>query len=49
MREACAETVGKFSEYVVPDFLEKHAQVMPCLLSVLKELTTHHSSGTNTD
>jgi len=30
--------VGKFSEYVVPDFLDLHEQVMPCLLSVLKEL-----------
>ena len=39
VREAAAETVGKFSEYVVPDFLDLHQQVMPCMLSVLKELT----------
>jgi hypothetical protein len=39
VREAAAETVGKFSEYVVPDFLDLHQQIMPCLLSVLKELT----------
>lgn len=24
VREACAETVGKFSEYVVPEFLDMH-------------------------
>ena len=39
VREATAETVGKFSEYVVPDFLDMHEKVVPCLLSVLKELT----------
>ena len=39
MREATAETVGKFSEYVVPDFLDLHEKIMPCLLTVLKELT----------
>ena len=39
VREATAETVGKFSEYVVPDFLDMHQQVVPCLLSVLKELS----------
>ena len=39
VREAAAETVGKFSEYVVPDFLDLHEKVMPCLLKVLKELT----------
>lgn len=39
VREACAETVGKFSEYVVPDFLDMHQQVMPCLLSVLREMS----------
>ena len=38
MREATAETVGKFSEFVVPDFLDKHQQVLPMLLSVIKEL-----------
>lgn len=39
VREATAETVGKFSEYVVPDFLDEHETVMPCLINVLKELT----------
>lgn len=38
VREATAETVGKFSENVVPDFLDMHHQVVPCLLLVLKEL-----------
>jgi hypothetical protein len=41
VREATAETVGKFSEFVVPDFLDKHAIILPCLLIVLKELATH--------
>jgi hypothetical protein len=39
VREATAETVGKFAEYVVPDFLDMHEQVVPSLLNVLKELT----------
>lgn len=39
VREASAETVGKFSETVVPDFLDMHHQIVPCLLSVLKELS----------
>ena len=39
MREAAAETVGKFSEYVVPDFLDLHEQIMPCLLLLLGFLT----------
>jgi hypothetical protein len=39
VREAAAETVGKFSEYVVPDFLDEHESVMPCLMNVLRELT----------
>lgn len=38
VREAAAEAVGKFSEHVVPDFLELHAQVMPSLILVLREL-----------
>jgi hypothetical protein len=42
VREATAETVGKLSEYVVPDFLDMHQQVMPSLLSVLKELTNQN-------
>lgn len=40
VREATAETVGKFSEYVVPDFLDMHQEVIPSLLKVLQELTT---------
>lgn len=39
VREATAETVGKFSEHVVPDFLDMHQEVMPSLLKVLQELT----------
>jgi hypothetical protein len=39
VREATAETVGNFSEHVVPEFLDEHESVMPCLLNVLKELT----------
>jgi hypothetical protein len=35
VREATAETVGKFSEYVVPDFLDMHQEVVPSLLKVL--------------
>lgn len=48
VREASAETVGKFSEYVVPDFLDKHEQVVPCLLQVLREMsvsTVQHNSN----
>ena len=37
VREAAAETVGKFSEHVVPDFLDLHAKVMPSLVLVLRE------------
>jgi hypothetical protein len=37
VREAAAEAVGKFSEYVVPDFLDMHEKVVPSLLRVLKE------------
>jgi len=39
VREATAESVGKFSEFVVPDFLDMHAKVVPSLLKVLKEIT----------
>ncbi len=35
-------TVCHFSEHVVPDFLDLHAQVMPCLINVLKELNPTH-------
>jgi hypothetical protein len=38
VRDAAAETVGKFSEFVVPDFLDKHSEIIPCLLRVLQEL-----------
>jgi len=40
VREAAGETVGRFAEHVVPDFLEKHKTVMPCLLKVIHDLTT---------
>lgn len=36
VRESCAQVVGEFSENVVPEFLENHEKVMPCLLNVLK-------------
>ena len=42
VREATAETVGKFSEHVVPDFLDMHQEVVPSLLKVLKELTVQN-------
>ncbi len=35
VREATAETVGKFSEYVVPEFLQQHERVMPVLIKVV--------------
>jgi HEAT repeat protein len=38
VREAAGETVGRFSEHVVPDFLDKHKQIVPCLLRVIKDL-----------
>ena len=38
VREAAGETVGRFSEHVCQDFLEKHKQVVPCLLKVIKDL-----------
>jgi hypothetical protein len=38
VREAAGETVGRFSEHVIPDFLDKHKQIMPCLLKVIKDL-----------
>jgi hypothetical protein len=37
VREAATQAVGQFSENVVPEFLELHAQVMPCLLKMVKE------------
>ena len=38
VREEAAVTVGKFSEHIVPEFLQQHATVLPALLSVLQEL-----------
>jgi importin-4 len=35
VREAATQAVGQFSENVVPEFLELHAQVMPCLLQMV--------------
>lgn len=38
VREAAGEAVGRFAENVGADFLNKHKQIMPCLLKVLKDL-----------
>ena len=38
VREAAGETVGRFSEHVVPDFLDQHKKVMPALIKVVREL-----------
>jgi len=38
VKEAAGETVGRLSEYVVPDFLDKHKKVMPYLMRVVKDL-----------
>lgn len=40
VRESAAETVGRFSENVNPEFLDKHKVVMPALISVVQELLT---------
>ena len=40
VRESAAETVGRFSENVVPEFLDKHKVVMPSLIAVARELQT---------
>jgi hypothetical protein len=38
--------VAEFSENVVPDFLDLHEKIMPCLLTVLKDsLETIASQG----
>jgi len=37
VREVAAETVGRFSENVNPEFLDKHKIVMPTLIKVVKE------------
>mmetsp|Transcript_1414 Transcript_1414/g.1904 ORF Transcript_1414/g.1904 Transcript_1414/m.1904 type:complete len:251 (+) Transcript_1414:1136-1888(+) len=38
VREAAGETVGRFSEHVVPDFLDQHKKIMPCLMRVVKDM-----------
>ena len=35
VREASAFVVGQFSEHVVPDFLDRHAKIVPVLFKVL--------------
>jgi HEAT repeat protein len=40
VREAAGEAVGRFAENVGDDFLNKHKQILPCLLKVLKDLQT---------
>jgi len=37
VREAAAETVSDFSEYI-SEFLDKHALILPNFINVLKEL-----------
>jgi hypothetical protein len=37
--EAAGEAVGRFSENVGLDFLNKHKEIMPCLLKVIKDLS----------
>jgi HEAT repeat protein len=36
VREASAFVVGQFSEHVVPDFLDRHAKIVPVLFKVLE-------------
>ena len=38
VREAAGEAVGRFSEHVVPDFLDLHKKVMPCLIKVVRDM-----------
>lgn len=40
VREAAGEAVGRFAENVGIDFLNKHKQIMPCLIKVLNDLQT---------
>jgi DNA-binding protein YbaB len=48
VREAAAMCVAEFSENVIPDFLDLHEKILPCLLTVLKEsLESIASSGQN--
>ena len=38
VREAAGETVGRFSEHILSDFLDQHKKVMPCLIKVVQDL-----------
>ena len=40
VREAAGETVGRFSEHILSDFLDQHKKVMPCLIKVTQDLFT---------
>ena len=40
VREAAGETVGRFSEHILSDFLDQHKKVMPCLIKVVQDLYT---------
>jgi hypothetical protein len=40
VREAAGETVGRFSEHVGEDFTKSHKKVMPCLMRVVKDLSS---------
>lgn len=43
VREAAAETVGRFSENVNPEFLDKHKVVMPLLINIARDLMNSKS------
>jgi len=40
VRESAGETVGRFAEHVNPEFLDMHKKIMPCLLRVIKDLSS---------
>lgn len=40
VKECAGEAVGRFSEHVVPDFLDLHQKIVPCLIKVIKEMAT---------
>ena len=46
VREAAGETVGRFAEHVIPDFLDKHKKVMPCLITVIRDLAVSKHDDT---
>jgi len=46
VREAAGETVGRFAEHVVPDFLGNHKKVMPCLIKVIQDLAVSKHDDT---